>query len=322
MLTRAGVLAAVIVAVGVYGSRVAGSERAVSREPLASLPIEVGAWHAAGDLPIDDESLARARRRRLRQSRLRATVDGAGQPLHRLLRESAARRHDSLAAELPARRRMAGRRERTHDARPRWSFAGRQPVHDSEGPEPSGRSVLVSRTRPRDRQRVRKQALADGRRRAFASYQRIARQGRRSRREPRPAAVQAADGAPPISPVPSIPHFPPTCHEALPSVCADRRDPPRRVQPGSEGQGPAIRRRGRRLRRATQVQGSDSRVPQRACRAAVARRRPLQARARVHGNRRSREGVRVLLAGGGSRPVESRRAAAVGRAAADGRRVR
>jgi EpsI family protein len=58
MLTRAGVLAAVIVAVGVYGSRVAGSERAVSREPLASLPIEVGAWHAGGDLPIDDESLA------------------------------------------------------------------------------------------------------------------------------------------------------------------------------------------------------------------------------------------------------------------------
>ena len=57
MLTRAGVLAAVIVAVGVYGSRVAGSERAVSREPLASLPIELGAWHAAGDLPIDDESL-------------------------------------------------------------------------------------------------------------------------------------------------------------------------------------------------------------------------------------------------------------------------
>ena len=57
MLTRAGVLAAVIVAVGVYGSRVAGSERAVSREPLASLPIELGAWHAAGDLAIDDESL-------------------------------------------------------------------------------------------------------------------------------------------------------------------------------------------------------------------------------------------------------------------------
>jgi EpsI family protein len=57
MLTRAGVLAAVIVAVGVYGSRVAGSERPVAREPLAALPIEVGAWHAAGDMPIDDESL-------------------------------------------------------------------------------------------------------------------------------------------------------------------------------------------------------------------------------------------------------------------------
>ena len=64
-----------------------------------------------------------------------------------------------------------------------------------KGLEPAGRPVLVSRTRPRGRQRVRKQALADDRRRAFASYQRIARQGRRSRRGRRPGGVQAADGA-------------------------------------------------------------------------------------------------------------------------------
>jgi EpsI family protein len=57
MLTRAGVLAAIIVMAGVYGNRVAGSERPVSRQSLASLPIEIGAWHAAGDMAIDDESL-------------------------------------------------------------------------------------------------------------------------------------------------------------------------------------------------------------------------------------------------------------------------
>jgi EpsI family protein len=57
MLTRASVLAAIIVMAGVYGARVAGSERPVSRQPLASLPIEIGAWQAAGDMPIDDESL-------------------------------------------------------------------------------------------------------------------------------------------------------------------------------------------------------------------------------------------------------------------------
>ena len=57
MLTRAGVLAAIIVMVGVYGHRVAGSEGPVSRQALGSLPIEIGTWHAAGDMPIDDESL-------------------------------------------------------------------------------------------------------------------------------------------------------------------------------------------------------------------------------------------------------------------------
>jgi EpsI family protein len=57
MLARAGVLAALILVAGVYGTRVAGSERPVSRDQLGSLPIELGTWRAAGDLPIDDESL-------------------------------------------------------------------------------------------------------------------------------------------------------------------------------------------------------------------------------------------------------------------------
>lgn len=58
MLGRAALLSGLIVAAGVYGTRVAGSERPVSREALASLPRELGEWRAAGDIPIDDESLA------------------------------------------------------------------------------------------------------------------------------------------------------------------------------------------------------------------------------------------------------------------------
>ena len=57
MLIRAGALAVMIVAVGVYGAGVAGSERPVVRETLAALPAQVGAWRAAGDIPLDDESL-------------------------------------------------------------------------------------------------------------------------------------------------------------------------------------------------------------------------------------------------------------------------
>jgi EpsI family protein len=58
MLTRAAVLSALIVAAGLYGTRVAGSERPVSRESLASLPAQLGGWHAETDMPLDDETRA------------------------------------------------------------------------------------------------------------------------------------------------------------------------------------------------------------------------------------------------------------------------
>ena len=48
MLTRAGVLAAVIVAVGVYGSRVAGSERSVARRTAGVAPDRRGRMACGG----------------------------------------------------------------------------------------------------------------------------------------------------------------------------------------------------------------------------------------------------------------------------------
>ncbi len=57
MLTRASVLAVLILVAGVYGTRVAGSERPVTREPLASLPRDVGEWRTIEDAPIEDEVL-------------------------------------------------------------------------------------------------------------------------------------------------------------------------------------------------------------------------------------------------------------------------
>jgi len=57
MLKRAAVLSALIITAGAYGSRVAGSERPVSRQPLASLSTEIGGWRSAGDNAMDDEVL-------------------------------------------------------------------------------------------------------------------------------------------------------------------------------------------------------------------------------------------------------------------------
>jgi EpsI family protein len=50
-------VAALILTAGIYGTRVAGSERPVSRESLSSLPQEVGGWRAFEDRPIDDETM-------------------------------------------------------------------------------------------------------------------------------------------------------------------------------------------------------------------------------------------------------------------------
>jgi EpsI family protein len=57
MVTRAALLSALILIAGVYGTRVAGSERPVSRELLASLPRDLNGWRSTTDTPIDDEVL-------------------------------------------------------------------------------------------------------------------------------------------------------------------------------------------------------------------------------------------------------------------------
>jgi EpsI family protein len=57
MLTRAAVVSALIVVVGIYGTRVAGSERPVTRAELSSLPRDIAGWTAPTDTALDDEVL-------------------------------------------------------------------------------------------------------------------------------------------------------------------------------------------------------------------------------------------------------------------------
>ena len=318
MLTRAGVLAAVIVAVGVYGSRVAGSERSVAREPLAALPIDVGAWHAAGDMPIDDESLG---------------VLGVDDYLNRLYaRPSVA--PVSLYIGYYASQRQG---DTIHSPQNCLPGAGWQAVESGRATlDAGGRSLVVNRymiQKGLNRQVVlywyqgrgrvvaneyTEQALADGRCRAAASHEWFARQGRSAgggqyRRCPGRRRVSRRFRSFPLSltfQLPAMKRFLLCVLMATMAVAGCSRDPKVKAT--------RYRRRGRCLRRATQVQGSHSRISQRARRAAVARRRPLQTRSGVHGNRRPRQGVRILLTGGGPRSVESRRAVAVGRVAAHG----
>lgn len=57
MLTRAAIIAALLLTAGVYGTRVAGSERPVSREPLGTLSRDLGVWKAASDTRLDEDVL-------------------------------------------------------------------------------------------------------------------------------------------------------------------------------------------------------------------------------------------------------------------------
>jgi EpsI family protein len=57
MLARAAIVSVLIVAAGMYGKRVAGSERPVSRQELGSLPVEIGDWRSANQSELDDEVL-------------------------------------------------------------------------------------------------------------------------------------------------------------------------------------------------------------------------------------------------------------------------
>ena len=84
----------------------------------------------------------------------------AGRPVHRLLPEPAPGRHDALAAQLPARRRLGAGDARArvpltverHGTGTAPSAAGRrQPHRDPEGPRPPGGALLVPEPRPRGR---------------------------------------------------------------------------------------------------------------------------------------------------------------------------
>src|SRR4051812_48935638 len=57
MIGRALVLAAVIVAAGVYGGRTADHDAPVARVPLAALPRTLGTWAAVQDVPLDAAAL-------------------------------------------------------------------------------------------------------------------------------------------------------------------------------------------------------------------------------------------------------------------------
>jgi EpsI family protein len=58
VIGRALVLSAGILLAGLYGSHLAGRERAVPRQALASLPRALGDWPAAVDVPLGNDALA------------------------------------------------------------------------------------------------------------------------------------------------------------------------------------------------------------------------------------------------------------------------
>ena len=92
------------------------------------------------------------------------------------------------------------------------------------------------------------------------------------------------------------------------------------VQPGSEGQGPAIRSpRATPTSRNTSSRKRFSNIATRSPRSRRAPTSTTSSRAAYMETGDPVKGLRVLLTGGGPRSVESRRAVAVGRAAADGR---
>lgn len=55
MIVRAVLVSILIACAGALGVRGAGSERPVTRASLTTFPRTIGAWSAAGDLPLDDD---------------------------------------------------------------------------------------------------------------------------------------------------------------------------------------------------------------------------------------------------------------------------
>jgi EpsI family protein len=58
MLVRAAIVLALLLAAGVYGSTAGTAETAVSRQPLAELPLALGEWRGREATPLPDDVLA------------------------------------------------------------------------------------------------------------------------------------------------------------------------------------------------------------------------------------------------------------------------
>jgi EpsI family protein len=57
MTTRAGVIASLVLAVGLFGTHLSGFEVPVARQSLSNFPSQINDWHSAGEQPLDDEVL-------------------------------------------------------------------------------------------------------------------------------------------------------------------------------------------------------------------------------------------------------------------------
>ena len=57
MITRAAIVASLIVLVGVFGTHVSGFEVPVQRRSLSAFPTQIGEWRSAGEAPLEDDVL-------------------------------------------------------------------------------------------------------------------------------------------------------------------------------------------------------------------------------------------------------------------------
>src|SRR5215208_412176 len=128
-----------------------------------------------GSVPVCRRRAGAAWSGRLHQPAVPAAWISADRHLRRLLRLAASGRHDSLTAELSARLRLAADRNTDRAVTRRRPRGAGEPLRDSEGNRPPGCLLLVSRTWPGHRQRVRQQGPAHARRGAAASDERGAR---------------------------------------------------------------------------------------------------------------------------------------------------
>lgn len=92
MTTRAALLAALILVVGLFGSHVSGYEVPIARQSLATFPADIGGWHSAGEEPLQDDVLQVLG---VDEYVNRTYVDSAGLPLNLYIGYYASQRQGS-----------------------------------------------------------------------------------------------------------------------------------------------------------------------------------------------------------------------------------